>query len=130
MHTQKRTLFRPGDLLFWGLLLTLGYYAQWVSSASGSTPAIAVVEIAGTVKYQIDLNLDRIYSLDEFDPPVELTVADRQIRISRNDCPQRICQQMGAISRTGQMIVCVPHKLLIYIPFRHDSEEPVQVITG
>lgn len=130
MHTRKRKLFRPGDLLFWGLLLVLGYYVQWASGAPGSTPAIALVEIAGKVQYQIDLNLDRTYSLDEFDPPVELTVAEGTVRISRNDCPQKICQKMGAISRTGQMIVCVPRKLLIYIPARHDSEDPVKVITG
>lgn len=38
-----------------------------------------------------------------------------KVRIIEADCPDRICIKNGWISEPGQMIVCLPHKLVIEI---------------
>lgn len=43
-----------------------------------------------------------------------------RIRISRSDCPRRICVKGGWIKRPGQILTCVPNKVLIEIC----AEEP------
>ena len=31
------------------------------------------------------------------------------------DCPDKLCMRQGAISRDGQTIVCLPHKLVVEV---------------
>ena len=31
------------------------------------------------------------------------------------DCPDQVCIRMGKISKTGENIVCLPHKLVIQV---------------
>ena len=35
--------------------------------------------------------------------------------IDEAPCPQKICMRMGKISRTGEMVVCVPNRILLKI---------------
>lgn len=31
------------------------------------------------------------------------------------DCPDKICEQMGLISKPGEMIICLPHKIIVEV---------------
>lgn len=42
-------------------------------------------------------------------------VSPGQIAVSEADCPDLICVDHGSISRSGDPIVCLPHKLVIEI---------------
>lgn len=130
MKKNALALFKIGDILFWLALLSGAWFYQSIIASSNTADNVAVVEIAGEVEYRIDLKLDRQYELDEFSPPVKIAVRSGTLAIIANDCPQNICLKMGAISRPGQMIVCVPKKILIYIPAHHETGKSVKAITG
>ena len=40
---------------------------------------------------------------------------DGSIRISENDCPDKICVNEGYISGKGERIICMPKKLIVEI---------------
>lgn len=40
---------------------------------------------------------------------------DREIRMLKSSCPDKICVHHRAISETGENIICLPHKLVIGI---------------
>ena len=103
---------------------------QSVMMNSAGTDSIAIIEINGDIKYHIDLREPKDYILKEFDKPVKITVQDHHIAVSENDCNQKVCIRMGYISRPGQMIACVPKKLLIYIPVHHEAQDSINAITG
>lgn len=76
---------------------------------------------------QVEITLEgetQLYPLDQ-DTQFTLTtssggkntvvIKDGEVRVTEADCPDRICVTMGAISRTGQTIVCMPHQLVIRI---------------
>lgn len=44
-----------------------------------------------------------------------LIIEDGKAYVTEADCPDGICVKQGKISRTGQTIVCLPHKLVIEI---------------
>ena len=44
-----------------------------------------------------------------------IRVENEKIAIIEADCPDKICVQTGAISRPGETIACLPHKLIIEI---------------
>lgn len=50
-----------------------------------------------------------------------------RIRIEKANCPDQICVRTGYISKAGQTIVCLPHRVVIEIHRTDRSEAPVIV---
>ena len=44
-----------------------------------------------------------------------IVVEDGTVLVRDMSCPDRICEQTGAISRQGQVILCLPNRLCIRI---------------
>ena len=42
-------------------------------------------------------------------------IQDDTIAVIDTDCPDAICKQTGTISKAGEIIACLPHKLIIEI---------------
>ena len=49
------------------------------------------------------------------------------IAIIDSDCPDKICIKSGFISKPGELLVCLPHKLMIEIK-SNDNEKNIDVI--
>lgn len=45
----------------------------------------------------------------------EVDIQDGQVFVSSASCPDQICVHQGKISKKGETIVCLPHKLVIEI---------------
>lgn len=68
----------------------------------------------------IKIDTDHGYNL------LELT--DDGIKIIESDCPDKICMHMGEISSINDIIVCLPHKLVIEIKSDNENSELDAVI--
>lgn len=44
-----------------------------------------------------------------------LTIKDGAAKMTESDCPRHLCENQGAIRYSGQMIVCLPHKLIVRV---------------
>ena len=44
-----------------------------------------------------------------------LVIADGRASVTHADCPDRVCVRTGAISRTGQSIVCLPGRVVVTV---------------
>lgn len=44
-----------------------------------------------------------------------LEIKDQSIKVIDADCRDKICEKSGFISEPGQLIVCLPHKLMVEI---------------
>jgi hypothetical protein len=44
-----------------------------------------------------------------------ITVQDGAVSVSEADCPDKVCVKTGAISRTGQTVVCIPGRLILTV---------------
>lgn len=51
------------------------------------------------------------------------------VRVSDSDCPGQDCVHTGAISRTGQSIVCLPAQVVVYLEGTPAAGQP-DVIVG
>lgn len=52
-----------------------------------------------------------------------IQVKGGEVSVSDADCPNHDCVNQGAISRAGQQIVCLPHKLTVDISDKEASAE-------
>lgn len=98
------------------LLLGLGSFLLLQSSQkSGDT---VVVTVDGTVYGTYPLSEDRTLTVDTGRGTNTLRIEGGRVWISEADCPNHDCVEKGAISSTGQIILCLPHKLSVTITSR------------
>jgi hypothetical protein len=124
MQSKKNV---KGDwvLLVVVILLSAGFFLfhNWRSAQvrNPSSSAAVVVEIDGQAVYRYKLAEDlkpfRIETENGFNT---LEIKDGRVRVVEADCPDLICVHTGWRSHVGQLIVCMPHYLVVKIV----DEEP------
>lgn len=88
----------------------------WMSHGGGHRPSeatSAAIYVGDRLLEEVDLKGNRLIMLPVGEMQVE--VKNGQIRVASSDCPKRICVNTGWIRTPGQVIVCVPNKVLIQI---------------
>lgn len=62
--------------------------------------------------------------------PVGKTIvktSDETVRVLHSDCKAKICERSSPIHRAGEMIICVPNKIVILIS--ENNKHSIDVIT-
>ena len=104
------------DLLLIGILLLL--------SRAGRT--YAVIHVDGKEYKTVPLDTHRGTTLITVKTSAgynTIAVQDESIGVVEADCADHICIDEGFISRPGQTVVCLPHKVLIEVR-SDDGDEP------
>lgn len=79
--------------------------------------AKAVVKMGG--QEDLELNLSRDHEFWVGDDEIGhnlIRVQDGAVMVAQADCPDKVCVQTGSICQEGEVIACLPHGLIIYIP--------------
>jgi hypothetical protein len=102
------------------LLIALGFmWSNWVLSQGEYIEIYRDRSIVfkGTLEEQRQLQIQG--KLGE----TKIEIKDRKIWVSNAPCPHGTCMKVGKISRTGEVIVCVPNRILIRISgTQHDVD--------
>ena len=53
-----------------------------------------------------------------------LRVRDGRASVIDADCPDKLCEKQGSVSRVGQRIICLPNRLTVEIVGGAEGEEP------
>ena len=62
-----------------------------------------------------DLNTDTTKEIQTAKGMNILEIKNGMAYVTEADCPDQVCIGMGKISKTGENIVCLPHKLVIQV---------------
>ncbi len=81
----------------------------------------AVIKCGDVVAARLELDKDGDYTFPEFEGMV-FTVADGTISVTESNCGDHTCIRTGAISRSGEVIVCVPNKAAVTIESKEQSD--------
>ena len=79
---------------------------------------VAVIKIDGQVYKELSLNVNTEIDLEKtagVDGYNILVVESGYAYMKDADCPDKICVHQGRISKVGETIVCLPHKVVIEI---------------
>lgn len=111
-------LFRRADLVMVGAALAgaalfLGA-ARWMP-AGGPEPARAVVSVGGSPVMTLDLAKDGIYPVEPLGGRMLVEVSGGAVRVLESDCPDQVCVLTGWVRRPGEMIVCVPNRVVVQV---------------
>lgn len=95
-----------------GGVLATNAFGQSVAAKS------AVVKDSDNNEYVLDLSKDSTTVVSTELGTNLVVVENGTVRVSEADCPNHDCVDQGVISKAGQQIVCLPHKLTIDISDR------------
>ncbi|WP_291637892.1 NusG domain II-containing protein [Clostridium sp.] len=107
-----------GIVLLIIVVIALSVDSIYKTSLKGSEN-IAVIKNEGKVLKTIDLN--KVVEPREFTIKTDkgnyniISVKHSGIRVKAADCPNQVDVKVGWISKPGQLIVCLPNKLIISI---------------
>ena len=129
---SSHKFFTVPDFILLFFLLVIPLYSIVRHQQLIPDKPVAIVEISGKSKYQILLDQSKEIILNEWNPPVILQVEPGKIRILKNNCIRQICVQRGFIEEAGEIIVCIPKKILIYIRQNDNKNRAnkIKAITG
>lgn len=82
----------------------------------------AVVQVGGQEKQELDLSKDQEFWVGDSEIGRNLIrVENGAVMVVQADCPDKICVHTGPISREGEVIACLPHGVIIYIPREEEA---------
>ena len=105
---------RLGDLVLAGSIL-LAAGVLFLLFRPGGQGAWAVVTADGEETARYSLSEDRTVRLGDGDGYNILQISGGAAAVVEADCGDHTCVRTGAVSREGERIVCLPHKLIIHI---------------
>lgn len=75
----------------------------------------AVIQDADGNTFTMPLSQDDVLTVASSAGTNAIEVQAGKVRVSEADCPNQDCVEQGWISKAGQQIVCLPHKLVVNI---------------
>ena len=117
-----KDLFSKKDIfLIAGLLLVCG--AVWLLVSLSSPQGRYVrITVDGREETVYSLSEDREVLLSGVGGTNLLRISDGKASITEADCPDKICVHTAPISKVGQTIVCLPHKLVAEVFGRGEAK--------
>ncbi len=103
------------------LLIIAGGIVSTFLSAN-NTPAKVTVAVAGEKVQEFSLDKDIEVKLETENGHNILKIEDGKADIISADCYSNDCVHQGTISQNGEMIVCLPHKLVVTITSDTEGE--------
>lgn len=119
---MNRPVFAGRRDLLWLLLPLLCFLCLLLRGTPDA--ASAAIEVDGKAAGVYPLSEPQTITLPEAEGVV-IEIRDGTIFVAQSDCSDRRCMRMGRISRTGEMIVCLPHKLTITLIGSSDGADVV-----
>lgn len=130
MPVNKKTL--KNDIILVSVILLLAVIIFAVFKITMKNGDYVVVSVSGVEEMRFSLYENReveIISGQNGEYTNILVIEDNKAYMLQADCPDGICVEHKAISKTGETIVCLPHKVVISIEAGETSvSEPDIVI--
>ena len=120
MKTVRR-YFKKADLVLFVLLLLLGAASVLAVQLLAGASDAAVVTVNGETYGTYPLSQDREIRVETEYGSNVLTIRSGAVSVTESDCPNHDCEGFAPISRSGQVIMCLPHRLVVTVS---GSEEP------
>ena len=112
---RTKKIGHPGDWwLVGGVVLAVLLVAAglWLFAGRGQQVEVTV---DGKVVETLPLSTDTTVTIPGVGGENTLVIANGTARVSEADCPDGLCVSHRAISRAGESIICLPHRVVVTV---------------
>ena len=83
----------------------------------------AVIKVDGKVINTLELDKDTTLNVTGYQGGTNIvTIKGGRVKMTEADCPDELCVKTGWVSRTGETIVCLPHRVVVEITGSNDDD--------
>ena len=119
------------DFILIFALLAVAVVAFFViSNVISKDGAKVQVLVDGEIFYEYNLDENGEYSIETDMGANTLVIKDKKAYVSEADCPDKLCVKQGEISKSGQSVICLPHKLVVTIVDDEGETPELDAIVG
>lgn len=121
-------MFKKLDFVIIGVLMILSFLPEIIYGATvgkGYNNTYAEITIDGKMYKTVALaehSGEDIFEIKTDEGINIIKVKDNKIGIIEADCPDQVCMNPEYIDKPGQMLVCLPHKVMIEIKGLSDDD--------
>jgi len=115
-------IITPGDKILVALILALGIISLIALSHLRQPGDFVIIEVNGQVIHQLDLNISQEVTIEGSIGKTIIKIDQHSARVIHSDCPEKICVKTGKIHLAGEMIVCVPNKVVVKITGKQKNQ--------
>lgn len=108
---------RAGDFIIVFLTLFLAVWI-WIYPHMKDDGKLCKISVDGKIFGELSLSEDGELSL----PGCILKVRDGKAFVENSDCPDKVCEKTGKISKNGETIVCIPNRISIDISGESEND--------
>lgn len=114
-------IIKKMDIVIIAVLLIISFTPHLIffkTSQKGSKNNYAIIQVDGKIHKKIDLsNVKKSEKVNLNLPNGKntLLIKNNSIQMKSANCNDALCVKQGNISKVGQTIICLPHKLIIEI---------------
>lgn len=120
MENKERKVINKRDTIIIVLIIIFAL-ASLIIPKLADNGGYAVVKYGDEVVARLDLDKSGDYTFPEFKGMI-FTVAEGSISVTESSCGDHTCMRTGTISRSGEVIVCVPNKAAVTIESKEQSD--------
>ena len=106
------------EIIFFSILFIIAAAVLIISRQANSQTQLAVlITVDGEEYMKIDLDdaTDESFTIETEYGTNDVVIFGGEVNVVDADCPTQVCVNTKAASKAGDIIVCLPHKLIIEI---------------
>lgn len=110
------------------VLAVVGVLAFFLYYVNGDSGKYVQVEVNGKVveTLKLDENFEKKYDFDG--NTNTLVIKDGKATVTEANCKDGICVNHMPISRSGESIICLPHKLVVTVVDKADNDSEIDAV--
>ena len=128
MSSRPKSLSKlsKNNIILLVCLLLIGAVLYPLLNRTGKAGSYAIIEVNGAEYKRVDMSQDTVFTVTTPAGVNTICVKNHEISVESADCPDKICVNHASIHQSGEIIVCLPHKLVITVipDTSKESEEP------
>lgn len=113
---------KKNDFKLIGIVVILAIICFVVLQLTNKDGASIIVTIDGKEYGTYSLEKDATVEIESEYGTNELVIKDHKAKVEDATCPDKLCVHQHAIDKTGQTIVCLPHKMVITVENGEENE--------
>ena len=114
---------KKGDIIIIIIVFMMAIiFGHYVSTGKlDDTKTVIIVKDGKEIhRYKIDENYEKTIRIEKEGEINIISIKNSKVSMIEANCHDELCMKSHEISRGGEMIVCLPHKL--YVKIENDSE--------
>lgn len=127
MNIQNTDFIRKlkADIIIISIILTaafLFFFVPYLINKDQINSEVVIIQ-DGEELYRYRLAENRTVTIQGTDQSYNLLlISEGKVRVTDADCPDKLCIRQKSISKNGESIICLPHKLVILIDSPEESD--------